>query len=172
MSALPKRKITRFARDEAGDWVAQLECGHTQHVRHRPPLENRLWVVTESGRREHLGIELECRSCLMPALPEGLVVYKTTAWFDAETVPSGLLRSHRLRGEVWGRIVVESGYVVYTIELEPPLVFVLSPRLQGIVQPEVRHHVTPRGNARFRVEFLRAEATRPGVRRASSSRTP
>ena len=26
------------------DWVAELECGHTQHVRHDPPWTNRPWV--------------------------------------------------------------------------------------------------------------------------------
>lgn len=31
------RRIVGFDRDEEGDWVALLECGHRQHVRHRPP---------------------------------------------------------------------------------------------------------------------------------------
>jgi len=25
-------------------WVADLACGHTQHVRHDPPWQNRTWV--------------------------------------------------------------------------------------------------------------------------------
>lgn len=157
MRASPGRRITGFALDEVGDWYALLECGHTQHVRHRPPLENRPWVVTEDGRKQHLGFELECPNCRMPALPEGLVVYKTTARFDAQSVPAGLLKSHRLRSDVWGRIVVEAGYLVYTIEEEPPLVFILNPRLHGIVEPEVPHHVSPRGNVQFHVEFLRRD---------------
>ena len=29
-----QRKITGFHLDEEGYWVAELECGHNQHVRH------------------------------------------------------------------------------------------------------------------------------------------
>jgi hypothetical protein len=57
------RKIVGFERDEAGDWVAQLECGHTRHVRHRPPWEVREWVLTEEGRSSRLGVPLACRAC-------------------------------------------------------------------------------------------------------------
>lgn len=55
--------ITGFHQDEHGDWVAQLACGHGQHVRHRPPWELRPWVTTEQGRREHLGGMLRCVLC-------------------------------------------------------------------------------------------------------------
>jgi hypothetical protein len=58
-----KCKIIGFHRDEIGDWVADLECGHTQHVRHNPPLTNRPWVLTEEGRRRFLGHRLECKDC-------------------------------------------------------------------------------------------------------------
>jgi hypothetical protein len=33
-----------------------------QHVRHDPPWQNRPWVLTEQGRKEKLGVMLECRS--------------------------------------------------------------------------------------------------------------
>ena len=58
-----KRKITAFHQDEEGHWVADLECGHTQHVRHMPPWQNRPWVVSEAGRAEHLGHTLKCKNC-------------------------------------------------------------------------------------------------------------
>ena len=41
-----KRAITGFHQDDEGHWVADLVCGHTQHVRHNPPLSNRPWVLT------------------------------------------------------------------------------------------------------------------------------
>jgi hypothetical protein len=31
------RPIVGFHQDEHQDWVAELSCGHNQHVRHRPP---------------------------------------------------------------------------------------------------------------------------------------
>ena len=58
-----KRKITGFHQDEMGDWVADLECGHTQHVRHRPPFQMRPWVSTPAGRQSRLGVEFECVKC-------------------------------------------------------------------------------------------------------------
>jgi len=58
-----KRKIISFGRDDEGDWRAELECGHFQHVRHKPPLIARDWVLSEEGRREKLGVELECKKC-------------------------------------------------------------------------------------------------------------
>jgi hypothetical protein len=35
------RKIVDFHQDERFDWVADLECGHQQHVRHNPPWTTR-----------------------------------------------------------------------------------------------------------------------------------
>jgi len=58
-----ERPITGFRRDQHNDWVAELSCGHSQHVRHRPPWQVRPWVVTEEGRRQHLGAILDCRLC-------------------------------------------------------------------------------------------------------------
>ena len=61
-----QRKIVGFHQDEADDWVAELECGHNRHVRHRPPFDNRPWVVTEEGRATFIGRELECKRCEDP----------------------------------------------------------------------------------------------------------
>lgn len=58
-----QRKITGFHQDEHGDWVADLECSHGQHVRHNPPWNNRPWVMTPEGRARHLGQTLRCKKC-------------------------------------------------------------------------------------------------------------
>ena len=58
-----KQRITGFHRDEAGDWVARLACGHNQHVRHQPPWTNRPWVVTAEGRERVRGQTLNCVKC-------------------------------------------------------------------------------------------------------------
>ena len=58
-----KRSVVGFQRDEEGHWVAELSCGHIQHVRHDPPWQVRPWVVTGEGREAHLGMELTCRVC-------------------------------------------------------------------------------------------------------------
>jgi hypothetical protein len=59
----PQRAIIGFHQDDEGHWVADLECGHTQHVRHDPPWQNRPWVVTPDGRARFLGTTLPCVYC-------------------------------------------------------------------------------------------------------------
>jgi hypothetical protein len=58
-----KRAIVGYRLDEHQDWVAELECGHGQHVRHRPPFHMRPWTLTAEGRKERLGTMLNCVIC-------------------------------------------------------------------------------------------------------------
>lgn len=58
-----KQPITGFHLDEENHWVADLACGHRQHMRHEPPWMERPWILTEEGRRSRLGIDLECKRC-------------------------------------------------------------------------------------------------------------
>lgn len=58
-----KQPIVGYHRDAEGDWVAQLACGHNQHVRHRPPWTLRPWTRTAEGRARMLGAALDCVKC-------------------------------------------------------------------------------------------------------------
>ena len=58
-----RQAITGFYQDAAGDWIAMLACGHTQHVRNRPPWQLRPWVTTPEGRAGSTGETLECVRC-------------------------------------------------------------------------------------------------------------
>jgi Protein of unknown function (DUF3565) len=58
-----QRAIVGYHQDERGDWIAELDCGHRQHVRHQPPFQLRPWVVDAEGRRRRLGTPLDCRLC-------------------------------------------------------------------------------------------------------------
>jgi hypothetical protein len=58
-----RRAIVGFHQDDDAHWVAELACGHRQHVRHDPPWQRRPWVVTPEGRAAFLGAELECVLC-------------------------------------------------------------------------------------------------------------
>jgi len=58
-----KRKIVRFNTDDEGHWRAELECRHFQHLRHRPPLESREWILDPAERERRLGMELNCLKC-------------------------------------------------------------------------------------------------------------
>jgi hypothetical protein len=61
--AWPERRIIAFHQDDELHWVADLECGHTQHVRHDPPWQNRPWVTSAEGRAKFLGTVLRCAVC-------------------------------------------------------------------------------------------------------------
>ncbi|HWB40418.1 MAG TPA: DUF3565 domain-containing protein [Gemmatimonadales bacterium] len=58
-----ERRIVGFHQDDEQHWVADLECGHSQHVRHDPPWQQRPWVTTPEGREARLGMALDCRLC-------------------------------------------------------------------------------------------------------------
>jgi hypothetical protein len=64
-----KQRIIGFHQDE-GVWVADLACGHTQHVRHDPPWQIRVWVTTAEGREGFVGALLECGDCDEVSAPD------------------------------------------------------------------------------------------------------
>ena len=63
---MTSRAIVGFHQDEESHWVADLECGHSQHVRHDPPWQVRPWVISVEGRNERLGTTLDCVKCDSP----------------------------------------------------------------------------------------------------------
>lgn len=58
-----KQPIIGYHKDDKDDWVAELACGHNQHVRHNPPWQLRPWMTTSEGRKNRLGHELNCKKC-------------------------------------------------------------------------------------------------------------
>jgi len=114
-------------------------------------------VTTEEGRQGKIGAELPCPFCLMPVLPSAVTEYKRTATFTAETVPTGLTRTHTTKAGTWGEIVVEAGHVVYVLEDRGGAAVVLRAGVNGVIAPGAPHHVDVRPGARFFVRFLREE---------------
>ena len=146
--------ITGFHQDAEGDWIAELACGHSQHVRHRPPWQSRPWATSAAGRTEKLGQSIDCPLCKMPEAPVGVREYKRTATFTQSSVPIGLLRDHRTKPGVWARIVIEAGELEYTLD-SPVRTFLLTPECPGIAPPGAAHHVKADHAVSFHVEFLR-----------------
>ena len=142
--------IVGFHQDDAGDWIAELACGHGQHMRHTPPWQERSWVTTEDGRQRKIGARIECVLCDAIRLPLDAREYKRTATFTEETLPAALQKEHRTKAGSWGRIVVSEGQVEFHSRGR---VHVLGAGDVGIVEPEVSHHVTPLGAMRLHVEF-------------------
>lgn len=66
-----QQPITGYHTDDEGYWVAQLACGHNQHVRHDPPWMIRQWVTNAGGREQMLGFRLDCKKCVTFLLING-----------------------------------------------------------------------------------------------------
>ena len=147
------RGIVGFAVDSVGDWVALLECHHLQHMRHRPPWRSVPWVEDAAERERRLGTTMNCPLCDRCEVPDGLTLLRTTAVWDARTMPEALRRSHRVASGIWGCLHVEVGSLRFVASTDPITdVTVESDRAQGI-PPAVDHHIEPQGSTRFAIEF-------------------
>jgi tellurite methyltransferase len=144
-----KRPIIRFGHDDIGDWVATLNCGHLQHVRHSPPFINRPWVITKFGRESKIGAALDKFE-----LPEHFIPYKKTPVFTEKSLPSGLKNDHSTKTGVWGKIILTEGTLQYRVNsLKTDAV--LFPNEPGIILPEILHSVALLGPVKFYVEFYK-----------------
>lgn len=155
-----QRAMTGFHQDAQGHWVAELICGHAQHVRHEPPFTLRPWVLTAEGRAGRLGQALDCPLCDRREMPSGHAPYKRTGEFTQGSVPPGLLRQHETKAGVWALAHVVDGALEF-VEADKDgerRETVLSGQ-SAIIRPEVPHRVIPLGHVRFFVEFWQAGPT-------------
>ncbi len=152
-----ERSIDAFVVDEAGDWVAQLDCLHRQHVRHDPPFRTAPWVLDDAARALRVGTSLRCTLCDRAELPDGLGVVRTTDTWDEQTMPAGLRHAHRVAARTWGRIQIEDGRLRFRAQTDPSIEVVLVAGDSQAIPPTVGHDVEPLGTVRFFVEFLRAD---------------
>ena len=114
--------------------------------------------LTEALRALRPGAALPSPLSRMPELPTDVAPYKQTAVFDARSVPAGLKRSHALKADTWGEIVVEQGRVLYVLEDEEDTAIMLLPGIVGVIPPERPHHVELDDDARFFVRFSKRGA--------------
>jgi tellurite resistance-related uncharacterized protein len=114
------RRISGFHQDESGDWVADLECLHSQHVRHDPPFAERPWVLERASRSERIGQLLECPLCDRGELPPGLTVARVAGPFGVADLPAGLRRPHLVAAATWGELRVRHGSVDLCLPASAP----------------------------------------------------
>ena len=84
------RAIAGYHQDDEGEWVAELACGHGQHVRHRPPFQVREWVLHPDERAARIGAPLDCSLCDRTELPKDLVLSREGPLWTDESMPAGL----------------------------------------------------------------------------------
>lgn len=156
------RSIEGFHQDEQGDWIAELDCLHNQHVRHQPPFRDRAWVLTDPGRTSRIGGRLECPLCDRLELPSGLQLARTAGPFDADSLPAGLRRTHLVAAHTWGLLRVLEGALVFEVETAVPAVVPLAAGEQCAIPPGVPHALRIDGPVRLEVDFLvRGEGALP-----------
>ena len=111
-----KRSIASFHQDEYGDWVADFDCLHSQHMRHRPLLENRPWVLDETQRAARVGTHVECAACDAGEMPDGLVRLDILGPFPEEVESPKLFAEWRAPAERWDVLVVLAGSLRFEVE--------------------------------------------------------
>jgi len=149
-----QRSIVGFNLDEEGDWVAQLDCCHGQHVRHQPPFVNRPWVVTQEGRTSMLGSTLSCVRCDRLELPADLVLYQRTPVCTAASMPTELRQGYTTRSGVWSCICLLSGEASCTLGAPVSRTLTLEPLSEVAIPPQVLHSLHASPTAHFYIEFF------------------
>jgi len=146
------RAIVGFHADEAGDWVAELDCGHGQHVRHRPPWSMRPWTLQAAERNARMGTDLDCRRCERRELPDCLRV-RRTAELTETSMPAALRMPGTTPPGVWTVIRVESG--VLECRLAAPFQLLERPAAgeRCVVPPGVEHYLMPVEPVRLLIEL-------------------
>lgn len=165
-----ERNITGYHQDDEGDWVAELACGHNQHVRHRPPFQPRPWVLNQASRLARIGTPLDCPLCDRAEMPDIVRYVRRTALWDQDSMPAGLRRAHRLGSGTWGRIVLHDGRLAFSAQTTSPIDVVLDTGTTQAIPPEVEHHVEPLGDVRFHLELFMIDPPTPSV--SAAPRTP
>jgi tellurite resistance-related uncharacterized protein len=167
-----QRAISGYHQDNECDWVADLSCGHGQHIRHRPPFQPREWVLDAEGRDARLGMPLDCPLCDRAEPPDGLRLVRTSPQWDDRTLPAGLKRSHRLAVGTWGRIVVHEGKMQFIARTDPELNVIVSSGSTQAIPPEVEHEVQPLGQVCFSIDFLAIPEERTGCNDTTAQQAP
>lgn len=57
------RRIVAVRDESEGACIVELECGHSRHVRDRPPFESFPWVRDPAERSARVGTAIECGLC-------------------------------------------------------------------------------------------------------------
>ncbi|WP_406802753.1 DUF3565 domain-containing protein [Alkalimarinus alittae] len=143
------KKIIGFHVDDQGDWVADLECGHAQHVRHNPPWINRPWVLEQEGRDKSLGETLDCLKCNMPLLPTNSQLTRVSELFDQQVLIDQYAGSQTNNTDCWVQVVVSEGALVYRQVSEETKGYVIDQGFFAVIEPGATFLLSPMGAVLF-----------------------
>ncbi len=150
------RSILGFHPDSDGDWVAELSCYHTQHLRHRPPFQQRPWVLDPAGRASRVGSDIDCPLCDRAELPDGLMILGRAGPWDQGSVPDALRHAHLTPEGWWGLLVVHDGGIGFQFKPDEtptaPVVHLDAGAYQSI-PPGVPHRLMVTGPVEVELQF-------------------
>ncbi len=112
-----------------------------------------------AGRPAGMGLLTRPAAAMDAAIPAGFEHTRTTATFDNDSAPAGLLKAHRVADGVWGRLVVHTGEVVFVFEDAPAAPVVVAAGGHVDIPPTRPHHVELGAPATFAVEFYRTPSS-------------
>lgn len=90
----------------------------------------------------------------LASLPSGMVAYKRTTEFTADTVPAALTDDHSTKEGVWGVLNVTQGNMAYHVPSRE-LTIELSAGDQMLIESALVHKVSLKHGSRFYVEFYK-----------------
>jgi hypothetical protein len=149
-----RRRIIGFHQDTEGDWVADLACLHRQHVRHRPPFQERPWVLTAQGRAARVGTDLDCPLCDRAELPDDLHLTRRAGPFTETSLPAALRRPHQIAEGIWGSLRMIQGRVGFDLNTVPPISRRLVTGDSQAIPPSVPHQLSVEGPFELAIDFL------------------
>lgn len=156
-----KSRIVAFAQDSHGHWLAHLACGHQRPVRHRPPWQNHPWVLSPSGREQHLGTPIHCRDCTAAGPPENAVEVRRTRTFSEHDIPATLRERHVIPQGHWAGVHVLRGKLVCRQAGPPAQETEVEPGVPVFIGPGQAHTLAPAGPVRFYMTLVRAPTDAP-----------
>ena len=89
----------------------------------------------------------------MKKLPDDVRSYTRTKMFDQDTIPQPLLKDHSTAEHSWAIIHMVSGELKYIIGENDT--YILEPGCNGVIEPNVLHHIKPLGQVEFFIEFYK-----------------
>lgn len=90
----------------------------------------------------------------MQSMPAQVRAYRRTPEFSESSVPDVWLGAHATKRDVWGKIVVLEGRLLFVLTGSGEE-FHLDADHPGVIEPRVTHLVRPLGRVRFYIEFYR-----------------
>ena len=89
-----------------------------------------------------------------PTLPDDVEYVRTTPRFTRDSVPGGLLATHRVAAATWGVLTVHAGTVRFVFDDQPDERLLQTGNAQ-VIPPLRPHHVVVDDAASFDIAFYR-----------------